>query len=214
MRWRSGDRRHATANCRDHDLPATTRTKEKNVMKNSLPNIALVSALCLTVTGTAFADTSVPQVHLQAQMGTTPVAAESTTFVTGPQTEYVLVTLAPPARGLVEVMFASPGMNWRQNRDGSWNAWLRVPAETDDWTILVDVASATERDSGLIKLTMTTTSITDGLVITVAPQAGWVKDMISDLLSPDFCAAYLDAYQFPSHSPSPTVWQYCVDLLL
>lgn len=183
-------------------------------MNSPLPRIATVFALCSLATGTAFAATSVPQVSLQAQMGETPVDAQVTTLVTGSQTEYVKVTLARPVRGQVDVIFAGPGMDWRQASDGSWETWLRVPAETAEWTFMVDVSAPTGRNSGLIKLTMATTGIPDGLVITVAPQSGWIDDLIGDILTPDFCAAYLNAHQFPSHAPSPTVWEYCADLLL
>lgn len=113
----------------------------RDITNSPLPRIATVFALCSLATGTAFAATSAPQVNLQAQMGETPVDAQVTALVTGSQTKYVKVTLARPVRGQVDVIFAGPGMDWRQASDGSWETWLRVPAETAEWTFMVDVAA-------------------------------------------------------------------------
>lgn len=119
----------------------------------------------------------------------------------------VVVTLLPPVRGSLSVPFAWPDV-WQANRDGSVSAILPV---SDVAELLVDVRVGRAVDTAAVRLEVTTTETTAGLEIAVAPEEGWISDTIGDILTPDFCEAYLSSAS--AIGKNPAVWDYCAELL-
>ncbi len=158
---------------------------------------------------------SLPAVDLSADMGASPIAESGLvvdTAASATDTE-VRVTLHPPSGGAVEVLY-DPSADWTQARDGSWSASIDADADAAS-TVLLRLSDRSGAYEGAARLdTETSPNAAGGLTIGVHPEADWLGDLIADILSPDFCAAYLNAHQFPSHAPSAAVWDYCADLLL
>ena len=175
----------------------------------------MIALMAFGFASSAMAQTApAPEVSVQTELGATPVAEGTVSTTTADVgTPDVRVDLLPPAGGNLTITYAPPDVRWSANRDGSWSGWLPAVNDSEGHTVLVDIASPTGGGTGLIRLDTGATEAGTTLVITVAPQSGWIGDMIDSILTSDFCEAYLTDFQFPSHAPSKTVWQYCVDKL-
>ncbi len=175
----------------------------------------MIALMALGFASSAMAQTApAPEVSVQTELGATPVAegtASTTTADVG--TPDVRVDLLPPAGGRLAITYAPPDVRWSANRDGSWSGWLPAVNASEGHLVLVDIDSPVGGGTGLIRLDTGATEAGTMLIITVAPQSGWIGSTIDKILTSDFCEAYLTDFQFPSHAPSQTVWEYCVDKL-